>query len=108
MIWSTWVVMILAVILVIFIIVFFTNSSTNFLDNVKNYFSKTNVDSVIKGCNILVDSGNNYDFCCGKKNVKYFVGRDIKNVDLSCFELMNKSFINNEIKSGINCGGSSC
>ena len=108
MIWSTWVVMILAIMLVIFIIAFFTSSSSNFLDNIKNYFSKTNVDSVVRGCNILVDSGNKYDFCCSKKNVKYLDGRNVRTEDFSCFELMNKSFVNNEIKYGISCEVYSC
>lgn len=108
MIWSTWVIMILAIMLLIFILVFFANSSRNFLDNIKNYFSKTNVDSVVKGCNILVDSGNRYDFCCEKKNVKYLNGKDIKTGDFSCFELMNKTFVNNEIKSEIDCQGYIC
>ncbi len=103
MIWSTWVVMILAIMLVVFILAFFVLGSSNFLDNIKNYFSKTNVDSAVRGCNVLVDSGNKYDFCCAKKNVKYLNGRDIKIGDFSCFELMNKSFTNNEIKIGINC-----
>lgn len=108
MIWSTWVVLILAIMLVIFLLIFFANSSGSFLDNIKNYFSKTNVDSVVKGCNILVDSGNKYDFCCAKKTVKYLDGKNVKTGELSCFELMNKSFVNNEIKSGIDCQGFSC
>lgn len=108
MIWSTWVAMILAIMLVIFILAFFTKGSGNFSDNIKNYFSKTNVDFVVKGCNILVDSGNRYDFCCDKKDVKYLDEKNIKIEELSCFELMTKNFANNEIKSGIRCEDYSC
>jgi autotransporter translocation and assembly factor TamB len=108
MIWSTWVIMILAAMLLIFILLFFAKGSGNFLDNIKNYFSKSNVDSVIKGCNILVDSGNKYNFCCEQKNVKYLDGKNVKSGDFSCFELMNKSFVNNGIKSGIDCINFEC
>jgi hypothetical protein len=103
MLWSTWVIMILAALLLIFLVLFFTSSSGNFMDNLKGYFSKTNVDSVVKGCNILSQSGNNYEFCCGKKDVTYLVGKDAKKGEFSCFELMNKSFVSNGIISNINC-----
>lgn len=108
MVWSTWVIMILAAFLLIFLILFFTTSSGSFLDNVKNYFSKTNVDSVVKGCNILSDSGNKYEFCCSRKDVKYLSDGDVKNVMFSCSELINKSFVDNEIVSDIKCEGLNC
>lgn len=108
MLWSTWVIMILAAMLLIFLILFFTTSSGTFLDNVKGYFSKSNVDSVVKGCNILSDSGNNYEFCCDKKDVEYISsGKVVKGV-FSCSELMNKSYVNNLIISDIKCEGLNC
>jgi hypothetical protein len=103
MIWSTWVIMVLAALLLIFLVLFFTSSSGSFMNNLKGYFSKTNVDSVVKGCNILTDSGNNYEFCCGKKEVTYLVDKNVKKGEFSCFELENKSFVNNEITSNMNC-----
>lgn len=108
MIWSTWVIMILAAMLLIFLILFFTTSSGTFLDNVKGYFSKTNVDSVVKGCNILSDSGNNYGFCCDRKDVKYLFNGNVKKEVFSCNELMNKSYVNNEIVSNIKCDNINC
>ena len=108
MIWSTWVIMILAAMLLIFLILFFTSSSGSFLNNIKGYFSKTNVDSVVKGCNILSDSGNNYEFCCSRRDVEYLAdGKVVKSV-FSCSELINKSFINNEIISDIKCDSLNC
>ena len=103
MLWSTWVIMILAALLLIFLVIFFTTSSGSFMNNIKGYFSKTNVDSVVKGCNILSESGNKYEFCCDKKEVTYLIGKDPKKEELSCFELMNKSFVNNGIITNINC-----
>ena len=108
MIWSTWVIMILAAVLLIFLILFFTTSSGSFLDNVKGYFSKTNVDSVVKGCNILSDSGNRYGFCCDKKDVKYLFEGEVKKGVFSCSELMNKSFVDNGITSDIKCDSLNC
>jgi len=108
MLWSTWVIMIIAMVLFVFLLTFFAMGSGNFLQNVKSFFSKVNVDSVVKGCNILVDSGNKYDFCCDNKTVKYLAGKDIKSEELKCFELMNKSYVNNQIKAGIDCGGYNC
>jgi len=103
MLWSTWVMMILAALLLIFLILFFTTSSGSFMNNIKGYFSKTNVDSVVKGCNLLSNSGNNYEFCCDKKEVTYLVDRSLKKVEFSCNELMNKSYVNNQIISEIKC-----
>lgn len=108
MIWSTWVIMILAALLLIFLILFFTTSSGSFINNIQGYFSKTNVDSVVKGCNILSDSGNKYDFCCDKKDVKYFGDGGIRKREYNCFELMNQSFVNNDIISDISCADLNC
>ncbi len=108
MIWSTWVIMILAFLVLIFLIMFFTSSSGSFLGNIKGYFTKTNVDSVVKGCNILSDSGDRYEFCCGKKQVKYLFEGKVIEREFSCNELMNKSFVNNEIKSNFICEEGGC
>lgn len=108
MIWSTWVIMIIAVVLLIFILTFFAFSSGSFVNSIQGFFSKTNVDSVVKGCNILVDSGNKYEFCCDKKEVKYTLDGELKSGEFNCYELMNKTFINNEIKTGISCEAYNC
>lgn len=108
MLWSTWIIMIVAVVLLMFILAFFAFSSGSFVGSIQSFFSKTNVDSVVKGCNILVDSGNKYEFCCDKKEVKYLLTKELKSGEFNCFELMNKTFINNGIKTGIDCSGYSC
>ena len=108
MIWSTWVVMILAFMLLLFLILFFTNSSTGFLDSVKGYFSSNNIDAVVKGCNILVSSGQEYNFCCDNKEVKYVLNGDKKTGSFSCYELINQRFINNKIIRDIQCEGVNC
>jgi len=108
MLWSTWVVMILAFMLLLFLILFFTNSSTGFLDSVKGYFSNNNVDAVVKGCNILVNSGQEYNFCCDKKDVKYVSAGKKGSGSFSCYELINQSFINNKIIGDIKCEEVKC
>ncbi len=108
LLWSTWVIMIVAIVLLVFILSFFAISSGSFINNIRAFFSKTNVDSVVRGCNILVDGNNQYGFCCEAKQVKYLSSDKVKTEEFSCFDLMNKSFINNAIKSGIECAGYQC
>lgn len=100
--------MILAAVLLIFLILFFTTSSGSFMDSIKGYFSKSNVDSVVKGCNILSDSGNRYEFCCSRKDVNYLFEGDVKKGEFSCSELVNKSFADNGIISDIKCDSLNC
>ena len=107
-IWNTWVVMILAFIVLVFLVLFFTNAGKGFLDNAKAYFSSNNVDAITKGCNILDGSGQDYNFCCDKKEVKYLDNGKKSTGLFSCGELMNKDFINNKIISNIKCEGVSC
>ncbi len=97
LIWSTVVVIILALMLLLFSVLFFTNAGKSFLDNIRGYTSNSNVDSVIKGCNILADSGSDYEFCCGKKTVSYY-DNGKQEIEASCQDLVNKTFINNKIK----------
>lgn len=106
-VWNFWIIMILSVIVLTFVLFFFSKNSENFLSEIKNYFSKTNIDSVIRSCNILASSGDKYSFCCDKKSVKYLVGREIRKGEFSCYELKNKNFSNNEI-SDLDCGNYSC
>jgi hypothetical protein len=108
MIWSTRVMMILAFIVLIFLILFFTNSSTGFLDSVKSYFSNNNVDAVLKSCNLLVSSGQEYNFCCDKKEVKYMLNGKKSIGSFSCGELVNQSFAFNKISGNIKCEDVNC
>ena len=104
---NMWVVMIIAILVMMVIIGFFTIGSKGFMDNIRSYFSSTNVDSIIKGCNILVDSGNKYDYCCDVKTVKYEIDRVKKEVDYTCYNMTNQSFTNGELKT-MDCQGYSC
>ena len=107
LVWSTVVIIVLALMLLLFIILFFTSSSGNFLENIKGYFSYSNVDSVVQSCNVLSSSEAGYAFCCEKKQVKYYENGDKKQGDFSCTELADKEFVNNKINK-IDCGGISC
>ncbi len=107
LVWSTVVIIVLALMLLLFIILFFTSSSGNFMEKIKSYFSYSNVDSVVQGCNIFVDSGSENSFCCEKKMVKYYAGGEKLEGEFSCGELVDKEFINNKINS-MNCEGIIC
>ena len=105
---NTLVIMILAMVLLIFLVMFFMRSSTGFVDTIKSYFSYSNVDSVVNNCNIFVDSGQEYAFCCEKKQVKYYLDGEKENGEFSCGELSSEGFIDGGIDSEINCEGVSC
>ncbi len=106
MAWSTIVAMILAILLLAILIIFITMGSGKFGDYFKSFFGYSNVDSVVNSCNLLVQSNSQYGFCCEKKNIKYYLDGKKTQDDFTCFELLNKSFIN-----GINsleCSGAGC
>ena len=107
LVWSTIVIIILAFMLLLFIVLFFTTSSGSFVDRIKSYFSYSNVDSVVQGCNVLADSGSGYVFCCEKKIVKYYSEGEKREGEFSCGELIDESFIDNRINN-LDCGGVSC
>lgn len=102
LVWSNIVIIILALMLLLFIILFFTNTSGSFVERIKGYFSYSNVDSIVQGCNVLSVSGSEYAFCCEKKQVKYYENGEKKKGEFSCGELVNKIFINNKINQ-VNC-----
>lgn len=105
--WSTIVIMILAFALLLIIIFFLTTSSGSFFDKIKGYFSYSNVDSVVEGCNFLGSSGASYSFCCEKKIVKYYENGNKKQGEFSCSELADMGFVNNKINK-LSCAATSC
>ena len=107
MIWSTVVVIVLALMVLLFLVLFFTSTPGSFLGKVKTYFTYSNVDVVVDGCNILSSTEGSYSFCCEKKTVKYYLNGEKVSGDFSCGDLIEKSFINNQI-NGLNCGEISC
>ena len=62
------------------------------MDRIKGYFSYSNVDSVVQGCNILADTGAEYAYCCEKKTVNYYSeGKKAEGL-FTCNELLNQNF----------------
>jgi len=100
---NTAVVMILAIVVLLVLIGFFMIGSGDFMDKIRGYFSYSNVDSVVSGCNLLVDSGSVNAFCCEKKKVKYNEGGK-KEGEFSCSELIDKGFVSGLKK--VSCSGS--
>ncbi len=102
---GTVVIMILAAMLLLFFVLFFTAGSSDFIGKIKSYFSYSNIDSVVKGCNILVDSDSEYSYCCEKKDVKYYNEGEKAEGEFSCLELFEKNIGDvNEL----DCGGVGC
>lgn len=108
MIWNTFVVIVLALILLIAVVLFFTGNFKGFVDNTKGYFSSSNVDATIKSCNLLINSGNDYSFCCDKQDVKYILNGEKAENSFSCNDLINESFINGKINNNIKCSEVKC
>ena len=107
LVWSTVVVIIISLAVLLFLILFFTSSSESFFGQVRGYFTYSNVDAVVKVCNIYVDSGSNYAFCCEKHEVKYFDDGVESEGMFSCGELLDENFAENKIDS-MNCEGVNC
>ena len=80
----------------------------NFMSNIKSYFSYSNVDAVVKGCNIFSSSGNDYSFCCEKKEVKYMDNGNKEKEDFSCGEIRVKNFTGGKIMENIKCEEVKC
>ena len=105
--WSTLVLMVLAVIFLVFIILFFTGAFEGFFSNIRVYFASSNVDSVVKNCNILASGGRDYSFCCEKKEVVYYEGSEKRKEKLTCKELFDRNF-SGENKIELNCDSLNC
>ena len=107
LVWSTVILIILGLVLLTTIILFFTGATGSFFDTIKSYFSETNVDSVVEGCNIRADANQEYAFCCEKKTVKYYLQGEKVKEEFSCDELVNKDFIAGKINE-LDCSGRVC
>lgn len=94
---STIIVFILGFMLLLFLVLFFTGASGDFLAKTRSYFSYSNVDNVIEGCNILIDTNAEYAFCCEKKTVKYYFEGKKSEGEFSCSELVGERFIEGRI-----------
>ncbi len=107
--------LILAVMAVVMLSLYFTGSFKGLFEKIETFYSKTNVDEVIKSCNLLADSGSDYSFCCDEKKVKYYeisegeedAKRKLVTENLKCKDLIKKEFAKGKIKE-VNCRGILC
>lgn len=107
LVWNSFVVMILAIVVLLVLIGFFMMSSSNFMEKIKGYFSYSNVDEVVSGCNSFSQTNALYSFCCEKKEVKYYLDGEKKSGEFSCYELSLESFSDNRIIN-VGCAEVSC
>lgn len=107
LVWSNVVLMIIGIMILIFLVLFFTGFSGDFLGKIKGYFSSSNVDAVVEGCNIFVEIGSQYSYCCEKKKVVYFEDKKKVSGDYTCGELFGMDFINDKINE-LDCGNVKC
>ena len=100
LIFSTLVIIVLALLLLGVIIYVFSSSSGNFYSKIKNYFSESNVDDVVENCNRLAGQDSSYSYCCINKTIK--VSSDEK-IEASCYGARNYTWGNRIFE--INCDG---
>lgn len=89
MLWSTVVYIVLALALLAVLILILVMYSGSFVDGIKNYFSKSNVDSTVRACNNFVLGNEKYEFCCVYRDIKL---SNKEKLNLTCSEFGNKSF----------------
>ncbi len=102
---GTVVIMILAIAVLLFLISFFVMGSGDFLSKIKGYFSYSNLDSVKQSCDVLADSGQEHNFCCDAKTVRYYESGEKIEDEMSCGEMAEKGIIK---LNGINCETVDC
>jgi|SRR3989344_4149713 len=104
---GTLVVIILGVLVLIAILIIWNYQTGIFSDFLRNISGKTNVDSLVTGCNSLVTQQAVYEYCCIKKDVKYEQNGEIKKEKLTCSELREKEFAGDRVNE-LNCGDAAC
>lgn len=98
MIWSTVVYIILALILLTALILIFVFYSGSFLEAIRGYSSKSNLDQQVQFCNQLSIQNSFYEFCCIQRDIK--LDKNVK-FNMSCTQL-TKTDYGKEI-NGLNC-----
>jgi len=86
---SAMVVIVLSILLLVAVLFMFTKASGNFKDAIANFFSSSNVDSIVDTCNRQVETLQSYEYCCVKKEVK-LSSKDKRM--LTCGEASEESF----------------
>jgi hypothetical protein len=102
MAFSTLVAIVLALILLALLIVFLTGSFGKFKDKISNFFSSSNVDSVVDNCNRLVISESFYEYCCVNKTLK-MSGKE--KYEQSCFNIFSGNYSWAKNLEKLNCEG---
>lgn len=91
---------------VLTVLILFLNSQTGFFsDFIDGMRSKSNVDSVIEGCNSLESTNQKFSYCCEKKEIN--PGEEGEIFEASCDEFREMDLSSGRIKAmdclGINC-----
>ena len=86
---NTSVVIMLAILTVVILIVFYDIQTGKFSNYINGIMGKSNVDSVITACDSFVSRDAAYEYCCAKKTVKYEVDDEVKEEEMTCYQLSN-------------------
>lgn len=97
------IILIILGILVLVGLLFLVNKQTGIFSSIIQSSGESNVDVVVSMCNSLVDSENDYAYCCEKKKI-VFVD---ESVDLTCFEFSSVEGFEDRVEL-LDCSGFSC
>ena len=104
---GTIIIIVLAIFVLIAVLVIWNQQTGIFSDFLRSVSGKTNIDTLITGCNSLVTQQAVYEYCCIKKEAKYEQDGEIKKEKLTCDELREKEFTGNRVNE-LNCGDAGC
>jgi hypothetical protein len=88
---NTLIIIVLGIIVLVALLIVFNNQTGIFTNLIKNLMGKSNVDSLVIGCNNLADGGQTYEYCCVKKDVVLGSGKSDK-LSLTCGEMRDRAF----------------
>ena len=104
---GTIIIIVLAVLVLIVLLVIWNQQTGIFSEFLSSISGKTNVDTLVTGCNSLVTQQAVYEYCCIKKDVKYELDGEIKKEKLTCSEIAKKEFTSNRVQE-LNCQDAGC
>lgn len=104
---GTIIIIVLAILVLIAVLVIWNQQTGIFSEFLSSISGKTNVDTLVTGCNSLVTQQAVYEYCCIKKDVRYELDGEIKKEKLTCGELKEKEFTGNRVNE-LNCEGAGC
>ena len=84
---NTIVILVLSILVLIFLVLFFTDAGKIFLSKIGIYQGYSNVDNAVNSCNFYVESNSIYNYCCEKKEIKYFENDKKSEGMFSCLEI---------------------